>query len=93
MTPARLPERAPLAEHDTTERLSADDMATLHAEQHLQAAHLAQARMSRSLPASAAGVCTNCGAPCLPLAVYCDDECRADHEHRLRVQRRQGAAR
>jgi hypothetical protein len=38
-----------------------------------------------------AGTCTNCKAPCLPLAVYCDTECRADDEKRQAASRRTGA--
>ena len=81
--------RALLADRDATERLGADDMATLHEVQLREAALLEQslrAQTERSTP----GVCSNCGAECLPLAVYCDDDCRSDHEHRLRVLRRAG---
>jgi hypothetical protein len=38
------------------------------------------------------GVCTNCGQACLPLAVYCDELCREDHEWRLRAAVRGGRA-
>lgn len=34
------------------------------------------------------GVCTNCGQACLPCAVYCDEDCRADHEARQAVHAR-----
>ncbi len=34
------------------------------------------------------GVCTNCGEHCLPCAVYCDEECRADHERRQSIHAR-----
>ncbi len=83
-------ERAPLDERDTTERLSADDMATLHEGQLLQAAlhrqRLAAARGAVGQP----GVCSNCAAQCLPRAVYCDEDCRADHEARLQAMQRRG---
>lgn len=88
-----LPERAPLTDHDTTERLGPDDMATMHTEQLFNAAMLDHQRAVAKVPASEPGVCTNCGEACLPLAVYCDDDCRSDHEQRVRTQQRQGAAR
>lgn len=87
-----LPERAPLADHDATERLGTEDMAALHAEQLLNAARLDQRRAAAAMQASRPGVCSNCGDPCLPAAVYCDDDCRGDHELRLRTLRRRGAA-
>jgi hypothetical protein len=68
---------------DPDERLSADDMATRREEEFRAAAvrnHLAAARRTEH---SQPGVCMNCREPCLPLAVYCDRECRADHEQRL----------
>ena len=75
---------------DTSERLSADDMATLREGQFLRAALERQRR--QSAPAVAPGVCRFCGQHCLPLAVYCDDDCRADHEARQQILRRQGRA-
>jgi hypothetical protein len=77
---------------DPHERLSADDLATQREGQFLAAALAAQARQAagqRHTP----GTCANCAAQCLPLAVFCDEDCRADHEHRLLVQRRQGLRR
>lgn len=77
---------------DASERLGPDDMATLHEEQLREAAMLDQQRAAarvRSTP----GVCSNCGAVCLPAAVYCDTDCRDDHEARLQTQRRQGVRR
>lgn len=68
---------------DPTERLSADDMATRR-EEEFRAAALMQARVG---PAGTPGVCSNCDAPCLPLAVYCDQACRADHERRRAADR------
>jgi hypothetical protein len=74
---------------DPAERLSADDQATQREAEFLERAllrHRLQAEGGqRSISGVVQGVCTNCGEPCLPLAVYCDDECRADHEHRVRV--------
>ena len=88
-----LPERPALTDHDATERLGNEDMAALHAAQLLSASMLDHQRTAVALPASQPGVCSNCGSACLPLAVYCDADCRDDHEQRLQVQRRQGAAR
>ena len=65
---------------DPTERLSADDQATQREAEFLASA-LAAAR--RPVAPSAPGVCLNCGARLASLAVYCDADCRADHEHRL----------
>lgn len=81
--------RGGLEERDATERLSVDDMATLTEEQQREAALLAHRRAAaqvRSVP----GVCSNCGDGCLPAAVYCDADCRHDHERRLRLQRLAG---
>jgi len=73
-----------VAERDQGERLSADDEATRTEAQFLDRAleiHAARAaRVLRGTP----GVCMNCREACLPLAVYCDDDCRVDHEARER---------
>ena len=71
------------------ERLSADDMATRR-----EAEFLADALMAQQLRATGGalvkqGLCTNCGAACAPRAVYCDADCRADHERRLLAHARQ----
>lgn len=81
-------------ERDQAERLSADDMATQREGEFLAAALKAQ-RDGAALHAARAGAtgrCANCGERCAPLARYCDDECRADHEHRQQVLARQGRA-
>jgi len=39
------------------------------------------------------GRCRYCGERCLPCAVYCDEECRADDEAEQQIRRRQGLAR
>ena len=77
---------------DGTERLSADDQATQREAQFLAAA-LQAARGAAAVVPPPRGVCANCLAPCLPLATYCDEDCRADHECRLATLRRQGRAR
>lgn len=73
------------------ERLGQDDMATRREGEFLAAALRQQA--ARAARAGAAtGTCSNCGVLCLPQTVYCDPDCRADHEKRLRVQARQGGS-
>lgn len=74
---------------DTTERLGPDDLATLREAQHLQAALAAQRLRAQRGEGDKPGTCSNCGAACLPLAVYCDDDCRQDHQHRTAVRSRQ----
>lgn len=77
---------------DGHERLSADDMATQREAQFLAAALDAQHRQAGALRHTP-GTCANCNAQCLPLAVFCDEDCRGDFEHRQAVLRRQGRAR
>lgn len=69
---------------NSNERLSADDQATLAEEQHLAAALHAQQQTARAQMRAHPGTCANCSAVCLKQAVYCDADCRADHEQRLR---------
>lgn len=64
-------------------------MATRRESEFLSAALLNQAA-SAARSARPPGVCANCGAVCLPQAVYCDPDCRADHERRAGVLARQG---
>ena len=74
---------------EPTERPSSvDDMATLREQQFTDAA-LAAAR--RPVLKARPGLCLNCGAQLASLAVYCDEDCRADHEQRLQSARRRGA--
>ncbi|MDY0748520.1 hypothetical protein SNE35_28730 [Paucibacter sp. R3-3] len=84
------PERAPLGGRDTTERLGVDDMATLCEEQSREAALREQQLRAERTPRSRPGVCTNCGEACMPHVVYCDADCRADHQSRENAARRQG---
>lgn len=68
------------------DRAKGDDLATRREEEFLQAALRDQARRAerqRGTP----GICSNCGEMCMPLAVYCDEDCRDDHEWRLRRER------
>lgn len=77
---------------DPNERLSPDDLATRREAEFLHRALLRQAAAAR-VPASKPGVCTNCGEACLPPAVYCDADCKLDHEARLRVPGHTGGRR
>jgi hypothetical protein len=82
-----------IADHvDGTERLSADDQATQREAQFLAAALAAQQQQA-AMPRHTPGLCANCLAQCLPLAVFCDEDCRADYEDRMLVMRRQGRGR
>lgn len=79
------------------ERLGQDDMATRREGEFLAAALELQRDRAAASRAAAEGVkrlgrCFNCGELCLPQAVYCDLDCRADHEKRLRVRARQGGS-
>lgn len=71
------------------DRLSPDDQAARTTEQLQAGALLAQQLRAQGGAYIHRGVCCNCGARCMPSAVYCDAECRADHEGRLAVQGRQ----
>jgi hypothetical protein len=74
---------------DASERLSADDLASRREAEFLADALAVQQLRAAGGELVQPGVCTNCGERCLPRAVYCDADCRADHEHRLRATARQ----
>lgn len=78
---------------DPVERLSADDMATQREAEFLADALLAQQLKAAGGMAVLPGLCTYCHQPCMPRTVYCDTDCRADHEAELRTLARQGRAR
>lgn len=78
-----------LQSHDTTERLGPDDMASLREQQHLEAALIGQQQRAQRTR-GVQGTCSNCGEACHPSTVYCDEDCRADHEHRETTLQRQG---
>ena len=63
------------------ERLDETDMASRREAEFLaDALHVQRARAAaQSVPR---GVCLNCGERCPCQAVYCDADCRADHERR-----------
>lgn len=83
---------APRMEVNEPERLSADDMASRAEEEAREAALARHAWRAAAQPASKPGVCRNCQLACLPRAIYCDDDCRQDHEARMQTLRRQGLA-
>jgi len=77
---------------DRSERLSPDDMATQREAEFLTAALRHQAKVAAATQHQR-GACAHCGALCLPQAVYCDNECRAEDEARRRVLQRTGRLR
>ncbi len=79
-----------LVDRDESERLSADDLATVREAEFLADALRAQQLQAEREAAAPRGVCVNCGERCLPRAVYCDEDCKADHEARVAAQRRAG---
>lgn len=78
-----------LGPHDPTEVCTVDDVATRHADEFLALALLDHQQKARAV-AGERGTCRNCGEQCLPQAVYCDADCRDDHERVLAAMRRQG---
>ena len=80
-------------ERDMTERLSADDLASVREAEFLQRSLDAQAQEAAAALRAMPGTCSNCGEACLPCAVYCDEDCRRDHEWRESQLARKGRAR
>lgn len=83
-----VPLRAEL--RDPTDRVMEDDQAAYRAQEFRERALLIQRLHAANGLASVPGHCANCGEPCLPLAVYCDADCRDDHEFRLALVSRIG---
>jgi uncharacterized OB-fold protein len=82
---------APLIEPlSPDERLNDDDMASRREAEFTADALAVQQLRARGGEVIQRGVCTNCGAACFPHVVYCDADCRADHEARLKVLARRG---
>ena len=79
-------------DREPRERLVEDDQAAQRAADFRDRALLNQRLRALRQPLSEPGVCTNCANTCLPLAVYCDESCREDHELRLRAIVRAGKA-
>lgn len=76
-------------EREEFERLAdpedqAQRAADMFLDQALAGQQLRAARARQGTP----GVCSNCGEACLPTAVYCDPQCREDHEARQRAEQR-----
>lgn len=67
-------------------------MATLR-ESQFRAAAIARQQQAGAVRVGKPGRCTWCTSQCLPLAVFCDAECRSAYEQRLTVLQRQGRAR
>jgi hypothetical protein len=70
------------------ERLSAEDMASRREEENRAAALDAQALRAQGGGLIVRGYCVWCQRICPPLAVYCDAECRSEHEADLARQAR-----
>jgi hypothetical protein len=70
------------------ERLSAEDMASRREEEDRAAALAAQALRAGGGALIARGYCVWCQRVCPPLAVYCDKDCRSEHEADLARQAR-----
>jgi len=69
------------------EHLSPDDMATRREAEFLAQALLMQRARAAGMVIER-GVCAGCGERCLPRAVYCNAEHRAQHEaHLARLSR------
>lgn len=74
------------------ERLSDDDMSSRREQEFLADALQAHRTRAARHGECVRGVCRNCGEQCSPLAVYCDADCRADHEARVAALDRLGTA-
>lgn len=69
-------------EREEIERLNADDQAARAADWFLDEAMREHLR-KRGGEALQRGTCANCEEACAEQAIYCDADCRADHERRL----------
>lgn len=79
-----------IQEVDAADRLSPEDQAAARDAQFLDMALAEQRLRAEGGAVYQRGRCANCDAPIDPTRVYCDADCRADHEHRLAVLARQG---
>lgn len=73
------------------ERLDETDMAARREAEFLADALEVQRKRAAAAGQVRKGLCMNCGEACMPQAVYCDADCRADHEHRVARQATLGA--
>ncbi|MEO8153582.1 MAG: hypothetical protein ABI605_10970 [Rhizobacter sp.] len=80
-------------ESGSAERLTADERVSRSEEEFRNLALLQQRLRAAGAAPAQQGVCTNCLEQCLPQAVYCDPECRDDHEQRLVLAARSGVGR
>lgn len=76
-------------ERDSTERLGPDDTASLREAEFLEVA-MCEHRAQVAKDVVTHGLCANCGEALPARWVYCDQDCKDDHEHRLATERRQG---
>ena len=81
---------AGLSEWDRTDVQGPDDLAAHRADEFVALARMAQALRSQGGQVLQRGVCASCAAPCAPQALYCDADCRADHEREMAALARAG---
>lgn len=81
-----------IGEWDRTEVLNDEDMAAHRADEFLALAKLDHETRARGGAVILRGVCSFCDQACSPLAVYCDADCRDDHERELAALARAGRA-
>lgn len=78
-----------MPEREEFERLAdPEDQAQRVADRFRESALAHQQQMAEKAPRGKPGVCSNCAQVCLPTAIYCDEDCRDDHERRLRLHAR-----
>lgn len=87
------PEGLDTSPAEEVERLSAIDDHATRTELLQTAGAVDRVRLAAGARSGRPGVCGNCGAQLASLAVYCDSDCRADHERRQQAGRRTGAGR
>ncbi len=80
-----------VGEIDPTDVASPDDLAARRAEEFLAVARARQVARAAG-PRPQPGVCLWCGQTSLLSTIYCDDECRNDHETSEARRLRQGGA-
>lgn len=81
-----------VGEFDPTEVATADDNATRRSDEFLALALLQQQVKAAGGDVIQAGQCVYCKQRCAPRAIYCDAECRSDHEAELATLTKQGRA-
>lgn len=81
-----------LGDRDPTEIQDEHDRASVQEQEFLQISLLEQQCRAQADAAKVRGICGFCQAVCLPLAVYCDADCRDGHELELAAAARRGRA-